>query len=112
MAALVRRWGTRAARSAAIPCQATELSRSLHSGEDLTPVKTVQSSAYAQTHTSSSVVNFGIGQPSPSLLPLDMFRDAAMKRFKRGQDPVMLQYGAAKGFIRFREEIAKLVAGA
>ncbi|RMX65990.1 hypothetical protein KXD40_003137 [Peronospora effusa] len=77
----------------------------------ITPVKTVQLSAYAQTHASSSVINFGIGQPSASLLPLDMFREAAATRLMPTQDPSMLQYGSAKGFIGFREEIARLVAG-
>ncbi|KAI9913124.1 hypothetical protein PsorP6_005972 [Peronosclerospora sorghi] len=39
-----------------------------------------------------------------------MFRSATMARFSENQDPVMLQYGAAKGFIGFRQEIAKFVA--
>ncbi|KAG2927020.1 hypothetical protein PC119_g14969 [Phytophthora cactorum] len=92
--------------------QTVELSRSLHSSSCLNAVKSVQSSPYAQAHTTSNVINFGLGQPSTSLLPLDLFRDAAMGRFKPSQDPVMLQYGVAKGFIDFREEIAKLVTGA
>ncbi|CAH0488045.1 unnamed protein product [Peronospora farinosa] len=83
----------------------------MHSNTDITPVKTVQLSSYAQTHASSSVINFGIGQPSASLLPLDMFREAAATRLIPTQDPFMLQYGSAKGFIGFREEIARLVAG-
>ncbi|KAF4324864.1 hypothetical protein BBO99_00001861 [Phytophthora kernoviae] len=40
-----------------------------------------------------------------------MFRVAAADRFESTQDPTVLQYGAAKGFIGFREEIGKLVAG-
>ncbi|RLN62734.1 hypothetical protein BBJ28_00018342 [Nothophytophthora sp. Chile5] len=82
-----------------------------HSTAGLSMVKTVQASAYAQTHTTSSVVNFGIGQPSPSLLPVSMFRAAAAQRFQSTQDPVVLQYGAAKGYIGFREEIANVLAG-
>ncbi|KAI9915427.1 hypothetical protein PsorP6_007837 [Peronosclerospora sorghi] len=76
----------------------------------MSPIKTVQSSAYAQTHTNSSIINFCLGQPPTSLLPLNMFRSAAMARFSENQDPVMLQYGAAKGFIGFRQEVAKFVA--
>ncbi|KAI9917604.1 hypothetical protein PsorP6_012754 [Peronosclerospora sorghi] len=76
----------------------------------MSPIKTVQSLAYAQTHTNSSIIYFGLGQPPASLLPLNMFRSAAMARFSENQVPVMLQYGAAKGFIVFRQEIAKLVA--
>uniref|UniRef100_M4B2B3 Aminotransferase class I/classII large domain-containing protein n=1 Tax=Hyaloperonospora arabidopsidis (strain Emoy2) TaxID=559515 RepID=M4B2B3_HYAAE len=34
-----------------------------------------------------------------------------MARFTLSQDPLVLQYGTAKGFIGFRAEIAKLVAG-
>ncbi|KAE9009712.1 hypothetical protein PR001_g16376 [Phytophthora rubi] len=115
MAALLRRWCPRNvpnARGPRTPWQVTEISRSLHSRSDLPPVKSVQSSPYAQTHTTSSVINFGLGQPSASLLPLDAFHDAAIARFKPTQDPLVLQYGAARGFIGFREEIAKLVAGA
>ena len=76
-------------------------------------VKTaVQSSPYVQTHTSSRVVNFGVGHPSASLLlSLTALRDAALDRFTQRQDPLMLQYGAAKGFVGFREQIAQLVAG-
>ncbi|KAG7393189.1 hypothetical protein PHYPSEUDO_011194 [Phytophthora pseudosyringae] len=110
-----RRWGTRHAHSVrrlANAGHAIGVYRDLHSGSGLTPVRTVQSSPYAQTHTTSSIINFGIGQPSASLLPLGMFRDAAADRFKSTQDLAMLQYGAAKGFVGFREEIAKLVAGA
>ncbi|GMF15232.1 unnamed protein product [Phytophthora lilii] len=114
MAVLLRRWGPR--RALSVRClagawQAPELARGLYTSPNLAPVKSVQSSPYAQTHTSSGVINFGIGQPSESLLPLDMIRDAAMDRLKPTQDPVLLQYGAAKGFIGFREKIAKLLEG-
>ncbi|KAI9922462.1 hypothetical protein PsorP6_001202 [Peronosclerospora sorghi] len=76
----------------------------------MSPIKTVKSSAYAQTHTNSSIINFGLGQPFASLLPLSMFSSVAMARFSENQDPVMLQYGAAKGFTGFRQEVAKFVA--
>eukprot|EP00644_Phytophthora_capsici_P013732 jgi/Phyca11/549738/estExt2_Genewise1Plus.C_PHYCAscaffold_330314 len=92
--------------------KAAGLVHSLHSQANVSPVKSVQSSPYAQTLTTSNIINFGIGQPSASLLPLDMIRNAAIDRFKPTQDPLLLQYGAAKGFIGFREEIANLVAGA
>ncbi|KAI9911991.1 hypothetical protein PsorP6_009570 [Peronosclerospora sorghi] len=91
--------------------QATGISCNFSSNTNMYPIKTVQSSAYAQTHTNSSIMNLGLGQPSASLLPLNMFRSAAMARFSENQDPVMLQYGAAKGLIGFRQEIAKFVAG-
>ncbi|CAI5719785.1 unnamed protein product [Peronospora destructor] len=108
---MTRCHGVRDARCFFRSWQATAPSRSMHSSPDVAPVRTVQLSAYAQTHASSSVINFGIGQPSPSLLPLDMFRAAAATRLTPTQDPSLLQYGSAKGFIGFREEIARLVAG-
>lgn len=90
--------------------QAVHLFRSFSTGRTL--VKTVQSSRYAQTHTTSDVINFGLGQPSASLLPpLEMFRDAAIAKFQPTQDSMMLQYGVAKGFIGFRKEIAQVVRG-
>ncbi|KUF95293.1 hypothetical protein AM588_10005596 [Phytophthora nicotianae] len=109
MTALFRIPNARSALRLANARHAAELPRSLHTSPALTAVKSVQSSPYAQTHTSSNVINFGLGQPSASLLPLSMFREAAMGRLTPSQDPAMLQYGAAKGFIGFREEIAKLV---
>ncbi|KAI9910550.1 hypothetical protein PsorP6_010688 [Peronosclerospora sorghi] len=39
-----------------------------------------------------------------------MFSSVAMDRFSKKQDPVILQYGAAKGFTGFRQEVAKFVA--
>ncbi|ETK85525.1 hypothetical protein F441_09828 [Phytophthora nicotianae CJ01A1] len=112
MTALFRIPNARSALRLANARHAAELPRNLHTSPALTAVKSVQSSPYAQTHTSSNVINFGLGQPSASLLPLSMFREAAMGRLTPSQDPAMLQYGAAKGFIGFREEIAKLVTGA
>jgi DNA-binding transcriptional MocR family regulator len=74
-------------------------------------ISTIQSSAYAQTHTNAEVINFGIGQPSPSLLPMELFEKAAKHRFQSSQDIGILQYGAAKGFIGFRRELATFLSG-
>ncbi|DBA03512.1 TPA: hypothetical protein N0F65_011413 [Lagenidium giganteum] len=67
---------------------------------------TVQSSPYAQTHTTADTINFGIGQPSGSLLPLKLFQDASLHRFQPDQDPAVLQYGAGSGFAGFRRDLA------
>lgn len=75
------------------------------------PLASVQSSEYAQTHTTSDVINFGLGQPSASLLPLEMLRRAAEHRFQPGQDRALLQYGSARGYRGFREAIAEFLAG-
>lgn len=74
-------------------------------------VKTVQSSPYAQTHTSASVINFGIGQPSPSLLPLELFQKAAQHRFRNEQDNAFFQYGAGQGYEGFRRDLAAYLSG-
>ncbi|KAI9923216.1 hypothetical protein PsorP6_001897 [Peronosclerospora sorghi] len=90
--------------------QATGILCNFSSNTNMSPIKTMQSFAYAQMHKNSIIINFGLGQPSASLLPLNMFRSAAMARFSENQVPVMLQYGSAKVFIGFRHEIAKFVA--
>lgn len=74
-------------------------------------VTTVQSSPYAQTHTTRDVINFGIGQPSPSLLPSELFQQAARHRFHVEQDPSLFQYGAGSGYVGFREELARFLSG-
>lgn len=74
-------------------------------------VKTVQVSPYAQTHTSAHVINFGIGQPSPSLLPLELFQKAAQHRLRDGQDNALFQYGAGQGYVGFRRDLAAYLSG-
>ncbi|KAF1334532.1 Tricarboxylate transporter, partial [Globisporangium splendens] len=74
-------------------------------------VKTVQSSPYAQTHTSADIINFGIGQPSPSLLPLELFQKATQHRFQDGQDNALFQYGTGKGYEGFRQDLAAFLSG-
>uniref|UniRef100_K3WUR6 Aminotransferase class I/classII large domain-containing protein n=1 Tax=Globisporangium ultimum (strain ATCC 200006 / CBS 805.95 / DAOM BR144) TaxID=431595 RepID=K3WUR6_GLOUD len=74
-------------------------------------VTTVQSSPYAQTHTTADIINFGIGQPSPSLLPLELFQKATKYRFQDGQDNALFQYGAGKGYEGFRQDLAAFLSG-
>lgn len=76
-----------------------------------TAVRTVQASPYAQTHTSATVVNLGIGQPSPSLLPLALFQQAAAHALRDSQDPALFQYGAGAGFVGFRRDLAAFLSG-
>jgi len=54
-------------------------------------------------------VNFKVGQPAPSMLPLGMIRDAADTKFKE-EDPMFLQYGHIYGFPKCRESVAKFLA--
>jgi DNA-binding transcriptional MocR family regulator len=86
--------------------------RALHvNSSAFAPAETRQTSAYAQTHAAGGVINFGLGQPSPALLPLELMGRAAAHRFQARQDRVLLQYGAAKGFDGFRESIAGFLSG-
>ncbi|TMW62956.1 hypothetical protein Poli38472_005574 [Pythium oligandrum] len=72
----------------------------------------VQDSPYAQTHTTVDVINFGLGQPSKALLPLELFEQAAQQRFGPRQDRAMLQYGAGKGYSGFRSVLAGFLSEA
>lgn len=53
-------------------------------------------------------IDLGIGQPSLSLLPTPMFREAAAHRLGRGE-PHILQYGAAQGDGYFRRTLARFL---
>lgn len=102
-----RRLGARGLRQQLSLC--TVERRRIHQSAGV--VKTVQSSPYAQTHTTRDVINFGIGQPSPSLLPSELFQQAAQHRFRVEQDPSLFQYGAGSGYMGFREELARFLSG-
>jgi len=53
-------------------------------------------------------VNFKVGQPAPSLLPLDKIRLAAAAKFEE-TDPLFLQYGHIYGFPKFRASLSKFL---
>ena len=55
------------------------------------------------------MVNFGIGQPDFSLLPMDLMRRAAEHRLTRG-NPYLLNYGAEQGDGYFRLALADFLA--
>ena len=57
----------------------------------------------------SEMVNFGVGQPAPSLLPLSRVRDAAAAKFAE-DDPLFLQYGVIPGYAAFRASLAAFLA--
>lgn len=54
------------------------------------------------------VINFGIGQPSPDLLPVELMRTATAS-FLESAQPAELNYGERQGDIRFRESLALLL---
>ena len=55
------------------------------------------------------VINFGIGQPSPDLLPVKLIREAAAD-FLAQADPLELNYGERQGDRRFRASLAEFLA--
>ena len=54
-------------------------------------------------------INFGIGQPSADLLPVDLIRKASRTFFDEAQ-PLELNYGVAEGDGRFLESLAGFLA--
>lgn len=51
------------------------------------------------------VINFGIGQPSPDLLPVRLIQEATAD-FLAAANPLELNYGERQGDLRFRESLA------
>ena len=51
------------------------------------------------------VINFGVGQPSADLLPVDLIR-AATADFMANADPLELNYGERQGDAGFRAALA------
>ena len=56
-------------------------------------------------------INFGIGQPSPDLMPVDLFRSLS-EQFIAGADPLDFNYGASQGDRRFLESLATFLTRA
>jgi DNA-binding transcriptional MocR family regulator len=54
------------------------------------------------------IINFGIGQPSPDLLPVKLIREAT-DDFLAKADPLELNYGERQGDRRFRESLAEFL---
>jgi len=57
----------------------------------------------------AEMLNFGVGQPAPSMLPLERVREAAAAKFAEA-DPLFLQYGVIAGYPSFREALARFLA--
>jgi DNA-binding transcriptional MocR family regulator len=54
-------------------------------------------------------INFGVGQPSADLLPVDLMK-AASDAFLNSAHPVELNYGEVQGDLRFRETLASFLS--
>ena len=64
----------------------------------------------AQLNLPPGMIDFGVGQPSPSLLPLTLLRKAAANRLN-GNDTAFLAYGAEQGNGFFRTALAGFLSG-
>jgi DNA-binding transcriptional MocR family regulator len=53
-------------------------------------------------------VNFKVGQPSPTMLPLDLMREAANIKWQQ-KNPLFLQYGWISGYKEFRQSLSKFL---
>src|SRR5690606_17217828 len=83
--------------------------RELHHGL-LGPMSlTTQGGEYPQTPAGPEAINLGLGQPSPSLLPLALIHGAAASRLGPDADPLVLQYGEIHGPASVREALARLL---
>lgn len=75
----------------------------------MSPPPTTQTGELPQSSADAETINLGLGQPSPSLLPLSLIHDAASRRLGPGADPLVLQYGSIHGPQSFREGLAALM---
>ena len=57
----------------------------------------------------AGVINFGVGQPSPDLLPVELMRSAT-ESFLSSALPSELNYGERQGDIQFRESLASFLS--
>lgn len=71
---------------------------------------TEQAGPFIQTASTPGVINLGLGQPSPRLLPIAALAAAARTQLHAGTDPLLMQYGAALGHPGFRDSLARVLA--
>ncbi|MFO7566403.1 MAG: PLP-dependent aminotransferase family protein [Enhygromyxa sp.] len=71
---------------------------------------TEQAGPFIQSASTPGVINLGLGQPSPRLLPIARLAEAARTQLHAGTDPLLMQYGAALGHPGFRESLARVLA--
>ncbi|KAF0684133.1 Aste57867_23863 [Aphanomyces stellatus] len=58
--------------------------------------------------TADVMINFKVGQPAASMLPLQLIRESAADKFLE-TDPMFLQYGHIKGYPKFRAALAEFL---
>lgn len=70
---------------------------------------TEQGGPFIQTPSTPGVINLGLGQPSPRLLPIASLAKAASAQLRADTDRLVLQYGAQLGHPGFRSSLARLL---
>lgn len=68
--------------------------------------RTTQGGRFIQSPTPAGVINLGIGQPSPRLLPIAAIAEAAASQLRADADPLVLQYGTGRGYLDVRRSLA------
>lgn len=71
--------------------------------------QTTQTGELPQAQAGPDVIDLGLGQPSPRLLPLGMVADAAAAQLGPAADPLVLQYGSIPGALGVRSALARLM---
>ncbi|MDX1460329.1 MAG: PLP-dependent aminotransferase family protein, partial [Xanthomonadales bacterium] len=61
------------------------------------------------TRPPEGTINLGIGQPSPDLMPVELFRELSEQFLARAK-PLDFNYGEKQGDIRFRESLADFLS--
>jgi len=70
--------------------------------------QTTQGGPFPQTPATEAVINLGLGQPSPSLLPMAEVAAAAAEQLAEAE-PLLLQYGRGPGYDAFLEDLARFL---
>jgi 2-aminoadipate transaminase len=63
-----------------------------------------------QISMSEKTIDFGIGQPDPTLLPMEVIRHATLHRLESKDSHFMLAYGIEQGSGAFRTNLAKFLS--
>ena len=72
--------------------------------------QTIQTGEFPQSQAGPEVINLGLGQPSPRLLPLSLIAEAAATQLRPDADPLVLQYGHLCGYEAFRHSLANYLS--
>ncbi|KDO28770.1 hypothetical protein SPRG_19984 [Saprolegnia parasitica CBS 223.65] len=59
--------------------------------------------------TADVMINFKVGQPAETMLPLQLIRESAAAKFTES-DPMFLQYGHIQGYPKFRASLATFLS--